>query len=893
MNHAIAPEDDWPIECDEWRESMAAVLEAHGVDRAVSLLRQLQAQVETAGGRAYAFETPYRNTLDPADEPPYPGDEATEQRLEDMIRWNAMALVLQAVDRGDGVGGHIATYASTATALEVGFNHVFRGRSADYGGDIINVQAHAAPGIYARAFLEGRLEAHHLAHFRRELQPGGGLSSYPHPFRMPWLWPLPTASMGLSTPCSIYLARFAKYLERRGLKPANGGRVWTFIGDGEADEPEVLGTLPIAAREGLDNLIMVVNCNLQRLDGPVRGNGKIIQELERYYRGAGWRVIKVIWGSGWDPVLARDHHGVLQARMNRALDGDYQLYTVLDWRAVRDHWEQGDPELKALMDSLSPLEVRTLRRGGHDRRKLYAAYRRALVSDGRPTVILIKTIKGQGLGKGAEGRNTAHQKKQLSLEERRDCAARFNIPLEPAAVDAAAFYCPPADDPALAYLRARREALGGGLPARRDTCPAVAAPDRGPFADALAGSGGRSQSTTMVLVRLLAKLLRDRRWGPYIVPIVPDEARTFGMDGLFRQAGIYSNEGQRYTPVDASTVMPYKEAADGQILQEGICEAGAMASFVAAGSAYAHFGVPTLPFYIFYSMFGFQRVGDLIWAAADARCRGFLVGGTAGRTTLNGEGFQHQDGHSPLVAHTIPSLVSYDPAFGYELAVIVRDGMRRMAEAQENRFYYLTVYNQSDSMPALPEGVAEADILGGVYRFRAPLATGELDAAPAVRLLGSGAVMGEVLTAQEWLAAEGIAAEVWSVTSYGELLRDALTCERWNRLHPRQPLRIPRVTRAFAGRDNVFIAASDYLKLLPQAIASWLPGPLVALGTDGFGLSETRPVLRAHFEVDAGHIAYAAAVALARRGALDFQRAEALGRRFGVAFERDDPAGWA
>ncbi|MEL7451476.1 MAG: pyruvate dehydrogenase (acetyl-transferring), homodimeric type, partial [Pseudomonadota bacterium] len=739
------PKDDWQLELREWLDSLRSVHRTHGPTRVRELLRELQDLSLKAGVplEEATLNTPYRNTIPIHDQPAYPGDVELEQRIENIHRWNAMAMVLKASDEGTGVGGHIATYGSAATMMEVGFNHFFRNRSDDYGGDIVNVQPHASPGIYARAFLEGRLNETNLVNFRRELADGGGVPSYPHPRRMPEFWPCPTASMGLSTVTSIYLARFAKYLEHRGLKPANGGKVWCFIGDGESDEPEVLGTINIAAREKLDNLVLVVNCNLQRLDGPVRGNSKIIQELESVFRGAHWHVLKVIWGSAWDELFARDVNGTLQRRMDEALDGDYQMYSVLPGDEVRAHWVQGNPEIAALMQSMSDEEIRTIRRGGHDHKKVYAAYDQAVRTTGKPAVILVKTIKGFGLGAEGEGRNIVHQKKKLSDAERLASAHRFGIGLSEEEVQRADFYHPGDDSEEVAYLKARRAELGGFQPERRVDCPSLPTPDAGSFAATLEGSD-RPSSTTMALVRMLAKLMRDKGIGQYVVPIVPDEARTFGMDGLFRQAGIYSADGQRYRPVDADSLSPYKESLQGQILQEGICEAGGIASFLAAGTAYAHFGVPTIPFYVFYSMFGFQRVGDMIWAAGDSMCRGFLVGGTAGRTTLNGEGLQHQDGHSHVLANTVPNLLSYDPAFAFELATIVRDGIRRMYTEQEDVFYYLTVYNENYPQPAMPDGV-EDGVLKGIYRFRPADAALADKGATAVHLLGSGSIMQQVL----------------------------------------------------------------------------------------------------------------------------------------------------
>jgi pyruvate dehydrogenase E1 component len=850
--------DEWLDEQQEWLDALDDVLKARGGEQARELLAKLEAQLSRRGLvlTGAALNTPYKNTIDLRDQPAYPGDIELETRIGNIIRWNAVAMVLQAFDSGSGVGGHIATYLSAATMMEVGFNHLFRARSADYGGDQVNFQAHTAPGVYARAFLEGRLTEAQLGNFRRELAPGGGLPSYPHPRRLPWFWQMPTASMGLSTPSAIYQARFAKYLESRGLKPRDGGKIWTFVGDGEADEPEVLGTVNIASREGLDNLVLVINCNLQRLDGPVRGNGKIIQELERAFRGADWHVIKVIWGSGWDPLLDRDVNGALQRRMEQAVDGDYQMYTVSSGDAVREHWVENTPELRDLMKSLSDEEIRSIKRGGHDHKKIYAAMDQAAQVQGKPCVILVKTVKGDGLGPGAEGSNTVHQKKQLNKEERRDLARRLGIPLPEAEIDRAAFYRPPADSAELQYLQSRRQTLGGYLPAREVRCQRIEPPPLALFKEMLQGST-REVSTTALVVRLLSKLLRDKQIGRYIVPIVPDEARTFGMDGLFPQAGIYSPAGQRYQPVDAGSIAPYREAEDGQILQEGICETGAMASFMAAGTAYANHGLPMIPFYIFYSIFGFQRVGDMIWACGDMMCKGFLLGGTSGRTTLNGEGVQHQDGHSHLLASTVPNLKSYDPAFGYEIAVIVRDGIRRMYQAQEDVFYYLTVTNQPYAMPGMPDGVQDG-VLAGMYCLHRARDAG-------INLFGSGAIMTEVLAARALLEARGHAVNVWSVTSYTELAREALAVERQMLLDPAGCTARPYVETLLAAEPGVFVAASDYMKSLPLGIAPWMPGPYVVLGTDGFGLSEGRPELRDHFEVSAAWIAYAALTALARQ----------------------------
>ncbi|NIB43410.1 pyruvate dehydrogenase (acetyl-transferring), homodimeric type [Pseudomaricurvus alkylphenolicus] len=876
--------DDIALENGEWIDAIDSVRREQGEHRSREILRLLQNHLLTQGVSLSeaTLNTPYRNTIPPHQQPAYPGDRELEQKIENIIRWNAMAMVLGANDNGSGVGGHIATYQSVATALEVGFHHWFRARSDNYGGDILMVQAHAAPGIYARAYLEGRLTATQLQHFRRELQQGGGLPSYPHPRRLPDFWQLPSASMGLSTPSAIYQARFMKYLQNRGLKPDNGGKVWCFIGDGESDEPEVLGTINMAVREDLDNLVMVVNCNLQRLDGPVRGNGKIIQELERSYRGSGWDVIKVIWGGEWDELFARDHDGVLQARMDRAVDGDYQFYTVSDGTTVREHWIDGDRRLAQLMQTLSDDEIRVIRRGGHDRKKLYAAFERAAKSTGRPTAVLIKTVKGDGLGAAAEGQNTAHQKKQLSEEERIAIGRRFGIPLSDEQMARAELYKPESDSPEAQYLHQQRQRLDGYLPSRVVSEQRLQAPALSQFKAAIEGSK-REQSTTMAFVRMLATLLKDKAIGRHMVPIVPDEARTFGMESLFKQFGIYSSEGQKYKPVDASTLLPYREAKDGQLLQEGICEAGAMASFLAAGTAYANFGVPMIPFYIFYSIFGFQRVGDMIWSCADAMAKGFLMGATAGRTTLNGEGLQHQDGHSHVLASTIPNLRSYDPAFAYELAVIVRDGIERMYYKDENIFYYLTLYNQNYEMPAMPSGVEEG-IINGMYRF-----SEDSDEGYKVHLLGSGSLMQEVLAAVRILKQYHCSVDVWSVTSYTELQRQAQQVERQNLLAPDRRER-NYIERVMSEEEGIVVACSDYMKSLANGISRWFTQSFTALGTDGFGLSESRPDLRRHFEVDANYIAWAALTSLFNKGELAQEALERARQDLNIPRQKQDPS---
>ena len=868
----------------EWAESLDAIVEQYGAAGAREILRSLQNHVlglNIALDEA-TLNTPYRNTISLDAQPAYPGDIALEERLEKVLRWNAIAMVLRAQDKGIGVGGHIATYASCATMLEVGFNHFFQGAGPDNdrgSADMLLPQPHAAPGIYARAFLEGRLTEQQLDHYRQELASGGGLSSYPHPRSMPDFWELPNASMGLSTPAAIYQARFAKYLENRGLKEKASGKVWCFIGDGEADEPEVLGTINIAAREKLDNLILVVNCNLQRLDGPVRGNGKIIQELERTFRGADWNVLKVIWGGGWDGLLARDHEGVLQRRMDECLDGDYQMYSVLPGDVQREHWVEGNPKLEQMMNSLTDDEVRAIKRGGQDQKKIYAAFAMASAAQDKPTVILVKTVKGDSMG--AQGKNTAHQYKNMSAQERVKIATELNIPLTEEQAANAEFYRPADDAPEMTYLRGQRATNGGWVPNRQVDCATLDVPEIAAFAEFLKGSGEREVSSTMVMVRLLSAMLRMPELGRYVVPIVPDEARTFGMDGLFKVAGIYSHEGQKYRPVDADSLLPYREASDGQILQEGICEVGAMASFMAAGSAYAVHGLPMIPFYIFYSMFGMQRVGDMVWGCGDMMCKGFLLGGTAGRTTLNGEGLQHQDGHSHVLASTVPSLLSYDPAFGYELAIIVREGMRRMYVEREDIFYYLTLYNENYPMPDMTDVLAQGaltqdqlmqGVLDGGYCFEPALTK------PDIHLLASGSIMQQAIKAKAELQELGYGVSLWSMTSYVELQRDALAVAAANRRSPGAKTQNSKLFHMFGDVTGAVIAVTDYMASLPQGIAAWMPVGFEVLGTDGFGLSESRAALRAHFEVDADAIVRAALANLYRQGLIDEETLNAVNR---------------
>jgi pyruvate dehydrogenase E1 component len=875
------------IETREWFDSLDYVLESSGPERVTQLLQQLEIHAQQAGVEVrFTANTPYINTIPVEKQPPFPGSREIERRIKSIVRWNAMAMVVRANREESGIGGHISTYASAATLYEVGFNHFFRGKDDPSGGDIIYFQGHASPGIYARAFLEGRLTTEQVENFRNELKPGGGLSSYPHPWLMPDFWEFPTVSMGLSPIMAIYQARFNRYLEDRGLKKTSGQKVWAFLGDGETDEPEALGAITLAARERLDNLIFVINCNLQRLDGPVRGNGKIIQELEAAFRGAGWNVIKVIWGSDWDPLLARDQDGLLVKRMSEVVDGEYQKMSVESGEYIRQHFFGAHPRLIEMVKNLSDEQLRKLKRGGHDPEKVYAAFKAAVEHTGAPTVILAKTIKGYGLGEAGEGKNITHQQKKLNEDELREFRTRFGIPISDEDVAAAPFYKPPDDSPEMKYLHDRRQRLGGYQPHRVVKCEPLTPPSEELFAEFYEGTNGRDVSTTMVFVRLLAKLLRDPDLGKLVVPIVPDEARTFGMEALFRQVGIYSHVGQLYEPVDADTLLYYKEATDGQILEEGITEAGSMASFIAAGTAYATHGINTIPFFIFYSMFGLQRIGDLIWAAGDMRCKGFLLGGTSGRTTLAGEGLQHQDGNSHLLAYPVPNLVAYDPAFAYELAVIIQDGIRRMYARQENIFYYLTVMNENYSMPPMPDG-ARQGILRGLYKLKTSENTStKLHA----QLFGSGAILNEVLKAQKLLEEKyNVAADVWSVTSYKELYRDGHEVERWNLLHPAEPPRTPYVTACLADAPGVFVAASDYVKALPDTISRWVPKPVVALGTDGFGRSDSRRALRDFFEVDHRFIAAAALAALAREKKIKSDVIQKAMKEMEINPEKADP----
>jgi len=877
------------VETREWIESLEWVLRHSGPERVRQLLKDLQIHARKEGVKIpFSANTPHINTLPASEEVPYPGSREIERRIKSLIRWNAMAMVVRANQEEEGIGGHISTYASAATLYEVAFHHFLHGKSEHYDGDQVYFQGHASPGVYARAYLEGRLNERQLTNFRRELRDGmgSGLSSYPHPWLMPSFWEFPTVSMGLAPIMAIYQARFNHYLEDRGLHPKSNHKVWAFLGDGEMDEPEALGAITLAAREKLDNLIFVVNCNLQRLDGPVRGNGKVIQELEAAFRGAGWNVVKVIWGEDWDPLLASEAGGLLARRMNEVVDGESQRYSISDGKYIREHFFGAYPELAELVAGYSDEQLRRMRLGGHDPQKVYNAYKAAVAHTGSPTVVLARTIKGYGLGEAGEGRNITHQQKKLNEEELLEFRTRFGIPLSDDQARAATFYRPPDSSPEMVYLRERREALGGPVPSRGVRCEPLPSISGEIFEEFKQGSNGRDISTTMAFVRILAKLLKDHQVGRLIVPIIPDEARTFGMEALFRQVGIYSHAGQLYEPVDADTLLYYKEAKDGQLLEEGITEAGSMCSLIAAGTAHATHGINTIPFFVFYSMFGLQRIGDLIWAAADIRTRGFLGGGTAGRTTLNGEGLQHQDGNSHMLAYPVPNLKAYDPAYAYELAVIIRDGIRRMFCDQEDIFYYLTVANEPYAMPPMPDG-SEEGILRGMYRYRSSdLAGSELRA----HLFGSGAILNEALRAQRMLADQfGVAADVWSITSFKELYMDGTACDRWNRLHGGDGSRTPWIEQCLNGSDGVYVIATDYVKALPHSICRWFPKPPIALGTDGFGRSDSRAALRRFFEVDAEHIAVATLGLLAAEGRVDRETVRRAMADLGIDPEASNP----
>ena len=874
----------------KWIASLEYILEYilknEESEQAIFLLEELIERLRESGLKVpYAVNTPYINTIPAEKQPPYPGNREIERRIKSYVRWNAMAMVVKANRLHPDIGGHISTYASSATLYEVGFNHFFRGGDDNRLADMVYFQGHASPGSYSRAYIEWRINAPRLHHFRQELSPAGGLPSYPHPYLMPDFWQFPSVSMGLAPIMSIYQARFLRYQQSRGLLSNEEPKVWCFVGDGEMDEPESSGALSLAGRENLDNLIWVVNCNLQRLDGPVRGNGKIIQELEATFRGAGWNVIKVIWGSDWDPLLAADDKGLLVKRMEEAVDGDYQKYSVEPGSYTRKHFFGKYPELLDMVNHLTDDQIHKLLRGGHDPQKVYAAYKAAVDHKGSPTVILAKTVKGYGLGEGGEGRNVTHQQKKLNERELREFRARFDIPLADEEVVETPFYRPPLDSPETQYVLGRRKQLGGFIPQRNVKVPALKLPDASDYSELLKGSGQHTMSTTMAMVRLLSKLLRHEGIGRRIVPIIPDEARTFGMDALFRQIGIYSPKGQLYEPVDRETLLYYNEVKDGQILEEGITEAGAMSSFIAAGTAYANLGINMIPFYFYYSMFGFQRIGDLMWAAGDSKAKGFLFGATAGRTTLNGEGLQHQDGHSHILASTIPTLLTYDPGFGYELAVIIRDGLRRLYAEGEEYFYYLTLYNENYEMPEMPEGVEEG-ILKGLYRLKAA-PKGKRHKA---HIFASGPLLREALRAQEILAEQfDVSADVWSATSYKLLRGDALRVKRWNMLHPTAPKKQSYLESTLQNEEGVFVAVSDYMKMVPDQVAPWIPGGLTSLGTDGFGRSDTRANLRRFFEVDAELAVIATLSALYQKGSLAGETVEAAIKKLGIDPEKSFP----
>ena len=858
------------VELREWLESLEYVLDSAGPERTLELLERLEQHAKKLGVEIpFSANTPYINTIPASEDESYPGNLEIERRIRNLIRWNAVAMVLYANKHSDGIGGHLSTYASAATLYEVGMNHFFRGPNAGVDADMVYFQGHASPGMYARSYLERRLHKEQLRNFRRELQAEPGLSSYPHAWLMPDYWTFATVSMGIGPLTSIYQARFNRYLEDRGLKEPGSGKVWAFLGDGETDEPETLGAISLASREKLDNLIWVINCNLQRLDGPVRGNGQIIQELEASFRGTGWNVIKVIWGSGWDKLLEKDTQGVLLKRFDKLVDGESQRYAAFGAAELRKNFFN-TPELQNLIEGWTDDDLAKLNRGGHDPIKVYSAFKQATEHKGQPTVILARTVKGYGLGESGEGKNVTHQQKKLSEDELKLFRDRFEVPIKDEEISKYPFYRPEEDEEEFKYLVEHREALGGGMPARRVRAEPLAAPDASLFDEFTKGTGDRAASTTMVFVRILGKLLRDKAWGKLIVPIVPDEARTFGMEALFRQIGIYSHVGQLYEPVDSDNILYYKESTDGQILEEGITEAGSVASFIAAGTAYAAHGVNTIPFFIYYSMFGFQRIGDFLWAAGDMRTKGFLLGGTAGRTTLAGEGLQHQDGHSHVLAYPIPNLLAYDPSFAYEMAFIIREGMRQMYEEQEDIFYYLTVGNENYPQPALPEHLSAAEVkegvLRGLYLYKP---SSKKRSKLKAQLFGSGSIMLEVLKAQELLSDYNVAADVWSVTSYKSLHQDALRVERRNRLHPEEEPEEAFVYEALKDTKGVLIAASDYLKILPDALSRHLPRPIVSLGTDGFGRSEAREELRNHFEVDARFITLATLYALQQEGQLE------------------------
>jgi pyruvate dehydrogenase E1 component len=888
QNITERPADLDSIETAEWLEALDQILDQAGPERGRFLLERLAQHAKAQGVEIPTkINTPYLNTIPVEQEVPYPGDRALERRVKSLVRWNAMSMVTNQNRLDHGIGGHISTYASLATLLEVGFNHFFHASYGDQPGDFVYFQGHASPGVYARAFVEGRLSEKDLANFRHELRDEPGLSSYPHPWLMKNFWSFPTVSMGLGPINSIYQARFMRYLENRGLIKKTPRKVWAFLGDGETDEPESLGSLTLGSREKLDNLIFVVNCNLQRLDGPVRGNGKIIQELEAAFRGAGWNVIKCIWGCDWDGLLAKDTTGKLLQLMEECVDGEYQAFKAKGGAYVRKEFFGRYPETAALVADWSDEQISNLHRGGHDPKKVYNAFKAAVEHEGGPSVVLAKTVKGYGLGDFGEGRNYTHQQKELNEKAIAYFRSRFELALPEEALHQGAFYRPPADSPEISYMHERRKSLGGYLPSRDVPPSQITAPPLEYLSESLEASKTADTSSTMAFVKILTKLMKHPEIGKRVVPIIPDEARTFGMESLFRQFGIYASGGQLYKPHDADILLYYKEAQDGQMLEEGITEAGSMASFTAAGTAYANYKLEMIPFFIYYSMFGFQRVGDQIWAFADSRGKGFLMGGTAGRTTLAGEGLQHQDGHSLLLASAVPSLAAYDPTYPYEIAVIVRDGIRRMYQEGEDLFYYICLYNGNYAMSAMPEGVEEG-ILKGIYKLKT---SDKTKTKVKVQLLGSGSILPEVEKAQVILEEKyGVSADVWSVTSYSELRREALAVDRWNRLHPAEPAKTPYIQSILGGTEGPIIAASDYMKAVQDQITPWLSGRMVALGTDGFGRSDNREHLRSHFEVDAASIAAAALSRLARDGRFDVKKAVKAIQELGINPEKVDAA---
>ncbi|MCO7223967.1 pyruvate dehydrogenase (acetyl-transferring), homodimeric type [Pleionea sp. CnH1-48] len=880
-----------PVETQEWLDALEAVLEEEGVERAHHLLERLIDKARRSGAHLpYDATTAYLNTIPPSQEAHIPGDQEMEQRLRSIIRWNAIAIVLKATKKDLELGGHLSSFASAATLYDVGFNHFFRGANPDFGGDLVYFQGHSSPGIYARAFLEGRLSEEKLGNFRQETAgPEHGLSSYPHPWLMPDFWQFPTVSMGLGPISAIYQARFLKYLENRGLADTKGRKVWAFMGDGEMDEPESLGAISLAGREKLDNLIFVVNCNLQRLDGPVRGNGKIIQELEGDFRGAGWNVIKVIWGRYWDPLIARDTEGLLLNTMEETVDGEYQNYKAKGGRFTRDYFFGKHPKLLEMVANMSDQDIWRLNRGGHDPSKVYAAYHAATTHNGQPTVILAKTVKGYGMGDSGEGKNISHQVKKMNVEALKQFRDRFNVPIPDEQLEDVPLYHPGEDSPEIKYLKERRKALGGYLPARRAQSESLDIPPLKAFDAVMKGSGDREISTTMAFVRVLNTLLKDKKMGERIVPIVPDEARTFGMEGMFRQYGIYSSVGQLYEPVDSDQVMYYREDKKGQILEEGINEAGAFSSWIAAATSYSTNDLPMVPFYIYYSMFGFQRIGDLAWMAGDMQARGFLIGATAGRTTLNGEGLQHQDGHSHILASTIPNCISYEPTYAYELALIIRDGMRRMYEDQENVFYYLTTMNENYVQPEMPDG-AEEGIIKGMYLLKQGGENKGKAKAKRVQLLGSGTILREVEAAAELLRDDwGVESDIWSVTSFNELRRDGLEAERQNLMNPEAEPQKAFVTQCLEGHQGPVIASTDHMKAYADQIRTWVPGHYRVLGTDGFGRSDSRENLRRFFEVDRYYVTVAALQSLANEGVLKASQVTEALKKYNIDVNKPNP----